>query len=76
MRRPSGTCAMPSATIFSGGSLSIRSPAKTISPLLTGTNPEMARNVVLLPAPLAPMIVTMPSAGTDMSIPFSAATLW
>ena len=54
----------------------MRSPANTISPLLIRTSPEMARKVVLLPAPLAPMMVTMPSSGTDMSTPFSAATLW
>ena len=40
------------------------------------TSPEMARNVVLLPAPLAPMMVTMPSSGTSMSMPLRAATLW
>ena len=73
-RRPSGTCAMPRATIFSGGSLSMRSPAKRISPPLARASPEMVRSAVLFPAPFEPMMVTMPPAGTSTLTPFSAAT--
>ena len=36
------------------------------------TRPEMARSVVLLPAPFAPMSVTMLPAGTDNEMPCSA----
>ena len=54
----------------------MRFPANLISPLLIRTSPEIERKVVLLPAPLAPMMVTMPSSGTAISMPFSAATLW
>ena len=75
-RRPSGTCAMPRATIFSGASLSIRSPAKRISPPEGRARPEIVRSVVLFPAPFEPMMVTMPPGGTSMLTPFSAATFW
>ena len=54
MRRPSGTCAMPSRTIVRA-----RAPRSTcrrtrIDPTRGATRPEIARSVVDLPAPLAP----------------------
>jgi hypothetical protein len=75
-RRPSGTWAMPAATTRSGGSRSMRVPSKRISPDVSRARPEMARRVVVLPAPLAPMMVTMPPSGTSSETPLRAATLW
>ena len=54
-RRPSGTMATPRATISSGRSPSIRRPSRTISPAASRASPVMARSVVVLPAPFAPM---------------------
>src|SRR5207249_1309109 len=54
--RPSGTIEMPRPTIRSGRRLSIRWPSNQISPEATGASPVTARSVVVLPAPLAPMI--------------------
>ena len=47
-----------------------------ISPRVSGSSPEMARRVVVLPAPFAPMMVTMPPAGTAIETPLSAAIFW
>ena len=58
-RRPSGTSAMPSATIFCELSEVMSRPMKLMLPELGRTRPEMARSVVDLPAPLAPMSVTI-----------------
>ena len=44
-------------------------------PELGGTSPEMARSVVLLPAPLAPMRATNWPAFTSSEIPLRAVTL-
>ena len=52
----------------------MRSSPKRISPPEIFARPEMARSVVLLPAPLAPMMVTTPPSGTCIEAPFSAAT--
>src|ERR1700747_1246289 len=52
--RPSGTWAMPSSGILCGGSEPTSMPSKLIDPDDSATSPEIARSVVLLPAPLAP----------------------
>ena len=69
-RRPSGTMATPRATISSGRSPSIRRPSRTISPAASRASPVIARNVVVLPAPFAPMRATMSpsSSSTDTSV--------
>jgi hypothetical protein len=64
------------ATMRSGGRPSMRAPSNQIAPADSFTSPEMARRVVLLPAPLAPMMVTIESSSTLRLIPFSAATFW
>src|SRR5712692_5672981 len=56
--RPSGTCAMPSATISAGERPLSRRPSSSMVPLRTGRSPEMARSVVVLPAPFEPTRAT------------------
>ena len=51
--RPSGTCATPSRATDSGERFAIERPSNTTSPVLR-TVPEIARSVVVLPAPFAP----------------------
>src|ERR1043166_3203413 len=50
---------MPRATIRWGRSFVISSPSHSIRPLCAFKSPEIARNVVDLPAPFAPINVTM-----------------
>ena len=59
MPRPSGACAMPSCTTSSVALRSSASFSKRIEPVVR-TMREMARRVVVLPAPFAPRIVVMP----------------
>ena len=63
MPRPSGTCATPSRTIFS-----VARPVTSLSPIRTRPRglsiPEMARSVVVLPAPLAPSSATVSPSPT------------
>ena len=47
-------------------------PRKRMSPPLAGIRPEMARSVVLFPAPLAPTSVTMVPSSTAIETPFKA----
>ena len=73
MPRPSGTCAMPRAAISCGGRCVMSSPSNVI--FASGPSfisPEMALSVVLLPAPFAPMSVTISPCSTFRSMPFSA----
>src|ERR1700751_2626726 len=67
--RPSGTWAMPSSGMRYGGSVLISVPAKVTFPGDSFTCPEIARSVVLLPAPLAP------SRPTASPSPISIETL-
>jgi hypothetical protein len=57
--RPSGTWQRPRATIWCGGSFEMSSPLKVMPPCFARSRPEMVRRVVVLPAPLPPMSVTM-----------------
>ena len=59
MPRPSGTWPTPRRTISSVALPAIGSPSKLIAPSVR-TMPQMARSVVVLPAPLAPSSVVMP----------------
>ena len=71
--RPCGTWAMPSLTIFSVDMWVIGLPSNSIAPVVR-TMLQMARNVVVLPAPLAPSsVVTLPSSSEKL-IPCSACT--
>src|SRR5262249_7014150 len=68
--RPSGTWATPRCTMSSVALPSIRSSPSRISPLVR-TMPQIARNVVVLPAPLAPSNAVTPPCSTAKSIPCS-----
>jgi hypothetical protein len=78
----SGTSAMPSRATRCGGQFSMRSPWNWTTPSLTRASsrprkPEIARSVVVLPAPLLPMSATMPPAGTRNETPCTAVlTRW
>ena len=54
----------------------MRCPSNRISPCDSDSRPEIARRSVLLPAPLAPMMVTTEPSGTPMLTFRRAATLW
>src|SRR5438093_10139767 len=82
MPRPSGTCAMPSRAIDSGDRRAIGLPAKRMSPRVP-TVPEIARSVVVLPAPLAPRMATAWPSPTlsetpcsALKRPYDASTSW
>ena len=60
--RPSGTWAMPRPTISADRSPSRRAPSSSITPRRTGSSPEIARSVVVLPAPLPPIRATVSPA--------------
>jgi hypothetical protein len=64
IRRPSGTWAMPRATISCAGRPVSGLPSKSIAPARTGTRPEMTRISVVLPAPLGPTTATASPAST------------
>ena len=72
MRRPSGTCEIPSRTMASAPRRLIEWPSKKISPDAGRISPEIVRSVVLLPAPLAPSSVTISPGSTRSEIPLSA----
>jgi len=66
---------MPNLVAFSGVTLPMRLPANSISPPLIRFNPVMVRRVVLLPAPLAPIKVTISPSSTEIEMSLTAATL-
>ena len=55
---PSGTCAIPNLQILLAFSFKRFFPSKFIEPLLGLISPDIVCNVVVFPAPLAPMIDT------------------
>jgi len=59
MPRPSGQWAMPIRTISCGGIPTSDFPSYVTSPAEGRTMPEIARSVVVLPAPLQPMSETI-----------------
>ncbi|MBA7585837.1 hypothetical protein ES708_27826 [subsurface metagenome] len=69
---PSGTCEIPDSTIFDGPIPSISLPKNFIEPDLILIIPEIAINIVLLPAPFAPIKVTISPFLTSKLIPFIA----
>src|SRR5215208_1486295 len=73
MPRPSGTCAMPARATASGPRRDTLRPSKTTSPFVR-TMPEIARSVVVLPAPLAPSSATISPSFTSSETPCSALT--
>jgi hypothetical protein len=66
---------LPSRTIFSGAILSMRLPSNQTLPLVARFKPEMVRSVVLLPAPLAPIRVTICPSSIWIDISVTAWTL-
>ena len=73
IRRPSGTCEMPSRTMASGPKPAIEWPSNRISPAAGFASPEIARSVVDLPAPLAPSNVTTWPSSTPIETPRKAS---
>ena len=72
MPRPSGAIEMPRATSLCAGMPVMSSPSNTTRPLLGVSSPVIARSVVDLPAPLAPMSVTTSPALTAIDTSRSA----
>src|SRR6476469_8781170 len=71
--RPSGAWTMPAITRRWAFILVMSWPSKTMDPLVSGRIPEIARIVVVLPAPLAPSSVTSSPSSTDSEMPCSAS---
>ena len=65
---------MPDATTRGGLAPAISLPSNSIDPERGATSPEIARSVVLLPAPLAPIRATSCPALTSSEMPRSAVT--
>ena len=74
-RRPSGECASPSLAMVKDSMPSVRWPFKLISPAVGLIMPEIARMVVVLPAPLEPISVTTLPLGTSIEMPCRTCTL-
>src|SRR5262249_2613048 len=73
-RRPSGTCTNPSATIASGLWPAIVRPSNSMVAARGVSRPEIVFNVVLLPAPLAPISVTISPRRTSSETPCRPVT--
>src|SRR4051812_38364735 len=73
-RRPSGTSAMPAALRAWAGSRVTSTPSKRIFPFLESIDPATPRMVVLLPAPLAPIRLTISPSATSKDRSRTAAT--
>src|SRR6478735_10795753 len=71
--RPSGACTMPASTRRWAFILVMSLPSNQIEPVVSGRIPEIARMVVVLPAPLAPIRVTSSPSSTDNEMPCSAS---
>jgi hypothetical protein len=63
---------MPLRTISCGGVSAISSPLNLIDPVRGFVSPEIDRSVVDLPAPFAPMSVTISPSSTVREIPLRA----
>ena len=74
-RRPSGQWAMPRSRTCGGEQSAMSSPSNMMLPRAGRSSPEIARRVVLLPAPLAPIRATSWPSQRESDTPFSAATL-
>jgi hypothetical protein len=72
-RRPSGDCEMPMPTMSCGGRRVMSLPRKLIEPSRGWLRPLIDRSVVDLPAPFAPISVTISPSRTSSEIPFSAS---
>src|SRR3990172_4518471 len=72
IRRPSGDEAIPLRTPWSGGRPSIRSSSRRMRPCRGRSSPRTVFRVVVLPAPLAPIMVTISPRSTRREIPLRA----
>ena len=72
IRRPSGTSASPLETTLWLGTWFKGSPMNSIWPVLLWSRPEMVFRVVDLPAPLAPIRVTISPSLTSKEMPLMA----
>ena len=72
-RLPSGDCAIPSFTISCAGRFVISWPWKRIVPRRGRLRPLIERSVVDLPAPFAPISVTISPCRTSIVMPLSAS---
>ena len=75
MRRPSGEWAMPRLTILFAGTLARSRPSRVTLPARGRTTPEIVRSVVVFPAPLLPMSVTISPFSTVIEMP-RRAWIW
>ena len=71
-RRPSGDCAIPASTISCADAWVMSSPRKLIVPVRGWLSPLIERSVVDLPAPFAPISVTISPSRTSSETPLSA----
>ena len=71
-RRPSGHCARPSWTILLGAIVLIGVPINSIVPVFARSRPEIVFRTVLLPAPFAPISVTISPSLTSRETPLTA----
>ena len=69
---PPATGRCPRTTRRSARSLVMSSPSNRIAPAATGRSPEIARIVVVLPAPFAPISATISPSSTCRLMPCSA----
>ena len=67
--RPSGTWLMPSRMTLSGSMRWISRPSKVTDPFCGSMTPQAVLSTVVLPAPLAPRMVTMLPVGTSNETP-------
>ena len=72
MRRPSGDWAIDRREIMCVGKLVMSWPSKVMRPRRARGAPKIVIMVVDLPAPLAPIRVTISPLFTSMSMPLSA----
>ena len=70
--RPSGTWAIPASTMLCGARVVSSVSRSLIDPVVCFTSPEIALSVVDLPAPFAPIKVTICPSSTSMEIPLTA----
>ena len=75
MARPSGTWLSPSATILCAGSRAMLFPSNSIVPAVGRISPEIVFSSVVLPAPFAPIRVTIWPRSIDRLTSCSTAIL-
>ena len=73
MPRPSGAWQSPSSTRWCGGMAVMSLPSNTTEPDVTGRTPDTVLSVVVLPAPFAPMSVTISPSATSKLMPLIAS---